>query len=189
MPISPVLTYCFDFSATCGDQRRRRKESWSGWRSHCTMPCARLQKCIVRYNKLLLHLHTSSCPPKDGRYLISTFKLKLGSYISALQVRSYIRKYAKPGVAMVDICETLEDMVRKLIVENGLKAGIAFPTGCSLNWYKRIPFTARNFLPSFFLSMHKFLGPIFSHLCVCTGLQLTGRPILAIRPCFSTMMS
>ncbi|OAE20567.1 hypothetical protein AXG93_3873s1250 [Marchantia polymorpha subsp. ruderalis] len=50
------------------------------------------------------------------------------------QVRSYIRKYAKPGVAMVDICETLEDMVRKLIVENGLKAGIAFPTGCSLNW-------------------------------------------------------
>ncbi|KAG6544406.1 hypothetical protein Mapa_014240 [Marchantia paleacea] len=50
------------------------------------------------------------------------------------QVRSYIRKYAKPGVAMVDICETLEDMVRKLIAENGLKAGIAFPTGCSLNW-------------------------------------------------------
>ncbi|BBN17335.1 methionyl aminopeptidase [Marchantia polymorpha subsp. ruderalis] len=50
------------------------------------------------------------------------------------QVRSYIKKYAKPGVAMVDICETLEDMVRKLIVENGLKAGIAFPTGCSLNW-------------------------------------------------------
>ncbi|KAG6544363.1 hypothetical protein Mapa_014197 [Marchantia paleacea] len=49
------------------------------------------------------------------------------------QVRSYIRKYAKPGVAMVDICETLEDMVRKLIAENGLKAGIAFPTGCSLN--------------------------------------------------------
>lgn len=46
-----------------------------------------------------------------------------------------MRTYAKPGVAMVDICETLEDMVRKLIVENGLEAGIAFPTGCSLNWY------------------------------------------------------
>jgi len=26
-------------------------------------------------------------------------------------------------------------MVRKLISENGLQAGIAFPTGCSLNWY------------------------------------------------------
>ena len=51
-----------------------------------------------------------------------------------LQVRKYMRTYAKPGVAMVDICETLENMVRKLISENGLKAGIAFPTGCSLNW-------------------------------------------------------
>ncbi|KAL2612746.1 hypothetical protein R1flu_024438 [Riccia fluitans] len=50
------------------------------------------------------------------------------------QVRTYIRKYAKPGVAMVDICETLEDKVRQLIDANGLKAGIAFPTGCSLNW-------------------------------------------------------
>jgi methionyl aminopeptidase len=35
---------------------------------------------------------------------------------------------------MVDLCETLENMVRRLIAENGLKAGIAFPTGCSLNW-------------------------------------------------------
>eukprot|EP00897_Mesotaenium_endlicherianum_P002570 jgi/Mesen1/2340/ME000155S01429 len=50
------------------------------------------------------------------------------------QVRKYMRTYAKPGVAMVDICETLENMVRKLIVENGLQASIAFPTGCSLNW-------------------------------------------------------
>ncbi|XP_024402792.1 methionine aminopeptidase 2B [Physcomitrium patens] len=50
------------------------------------------------------------------------------------QVRKYIRTYAKPGVAMVDLCETLENMVRRLISENGLKAGIAFPTGCSLNW-------------------------------------------------------
>eukprot|EP00271_Cylindrocystis_brebissonii_P018170 TRINITY_DN5030_c0_g1_i3.p1 TRINITY_DN5030_c0_g1~~TRINITY_DN5030_c0_g1_i3.p1 ORF type:complete len:434 (+),score=100.85 TRINITY_DN5030_c0_g1_i3:117-1304(+) len=50
------------------------------------------------------------------------------------QVRKYIRTYAKPGVLMTDICETLENMVRKLIKENGLNAGIAFPTGCSLNW-------------------------------------------------------
>ncbi|KAI5071664.1 hypothetical protein GOP47_0013915 [Adiantum capillus-veneris] len=50
------------------------------------------------------------------------------------QVRKYIREYVKPGLAMVDICETLENMVRKLIAENGLRAGIAFPTGCSLNW-------------------------------------------------------
>lgn len=36
---------------------------------------------------------------------------------------------------MTDLCETLENTVRKLISENGLQAGIAFPTGCSLNWY------------------------------------------------------
>jgi methionyl aminopeptidase len=39
----------------------------------------------------------------------------------------------KPGMLMIDLCETLENMVRKLIKENGLQAGIAFPTGCSLN--------------------------------------------------------
>lgn len=50
------------------------------------------------------------------------------------QVRKYIRNYVKPGIKMIDLCETLENMVRKLIRENGLQAGIAFPTGCSLNW-------------------------------------------------------
>lgn len=50
------------------------------------------------------------------------------------QVRKYMRNYIKPGILMTDMCETLENMVRKLIQENGLQAGIAFPTGCSLNW-------------------------------------------------------
>ena len=50
------------------------------------------------------------------------------------QVRKYIRSIAKPGMLMTDLCETLENTVRKLILENGLQAGIAFPTGCSLNW-------------------------------------------------------
>lgn len=49
------------------------------------------------------------------------------------QVRSYVRTIAKPGIAMVDMCEALEGSVRSLIQENGLAAGIAFPTGCSLN--------------------------------------------------------
>ncbi|KAK3428476.1 hypothetical protein EUGRSUZ_E00006 [Eucalyptus grandis] len=50
------------------------------------------------------------------------------------QVRKYIREILKPGMLMTDLCETLENTVRKLISENGLQAGIAFPTGCSLNW-------------------------------------------------------
>ncbi|PRW56403.1 methionine aminopeptidase 2B-like [Chlorella sorokiniana] len=50
------------------------------------------------------------------------------------QVRSYVQTIAKPGILMSELCEKLEDSVRKLIDENGLNAGIAFPTGCSLNW-------------------------------------------------------
>ncbi|KAI3888531.1 hypothetical protein MKW92_035060 [Papaver armeniacum] len=50
------------------------------------------------------------------------------------QVRKYMRSIIKPGILMIDMCETLENTVRKLISENGLQAGIAFPTGCSLNW-------------------------------------------------------
>ncbi|XP_044345863.1 methionine aminopeptidase 2B-like [Triticum aestivum] len=50
------------------------------------------------------------------------------------QVRKYMRSIVMPGMLMVELCETLENLVRKLIKENGLQAGIAFPTGCSLNW-------------------------------------------------------
>lgn len=50
------------------------------------------------------------------------------------QVRKYMRGVVKPGMPMTEICETLEDMVRKLISAEGLAAGIAFPTGCSLNY-------------------------------------------------------
>eukprot|EP00955_Chlamydomonas_euryale_P097633 365087-Chlamydomonas_euryale.AAC.10 len=35
---------------------------------------------------------------------------------------------------LIDMCERLEDSMRKLIEECGMDAGIAFPTGCSLNW-------------------------------------------------------
>jgi len=56
----------------------------------------------------------------------------------AAEVHRTVRKFMvkeviKPGVRLIDMCETLEDMARKLIVENGLEAGLAFPTGCSVN--------------------------------------------------------
>ncbi|KAF7132944.1 hypothetical protein RHSIM_Rhsim09G0000700 [Rhododendron simsii] len=50
------------------------------------------------------------------------------------QVRKYVKGILKPGMLMIDLCETLENTVRKLVSENGLEAGVAFPTGCSLNW-------------------------------------------------------
>uniref|UniRef100_A0A3B1JW80 Methionine aminopeptidase 2 n=1 Tax=Astyanax mexicanus TaxID=7994 RepID=A0A3B1JW80_ASTMX len=49
------------------------------------------------------------------------------------QVRKYVMSWIKPGMTMIEICEKLEDCSRKLIKENRLNAGLAFPTGCSLN--------------------------------------------------------
>ncbi|GIY60330.1 methionine aminopeptidase 2 [Caerostris darwini] len=49
------------------------------------------------------------------------------------QTRQYMRNYIKPGMTMIEICEELEKTARALISENGLEAGLAFPTGCSLN--------------------------------------------------------
>jgi len=49
------------------------------------------------------------------------------------QTRQYIRDYIKPGMSIIQIGGELEVTARKLIKENGLNAGLAFPTGCSLN--------------------------------------------------------
>lgn len=49
------------------------------------------------------------------------------------QTRQYMRNYIKPGMTMIQICEELEKTARSVIAENGLQAGLAFPTGCSIN--------------------------------------------------------
>ena len=49
------------------------------------------------------------------------------------QVRKYARRTIRPGMAMTDIANHIEDTVRALVEENGLEAGIGFPTGLSLN--------------------------------------------------------
>jgi methionyl aminopeptidase len=49
------------------------------------------------------------------------------------QVRKHVQKTVKPGMSMIEICEMVENGTRTLIEENGLEAGIGFPTGCSLN--------------------------------------------------------
>ncbi|RUO96714.1 peptidase M24, structural domain-containing protein, partial [Jimgerdemannia flammicorona] len=49
------------------------------------------------------------------------------------QVRKYARKTIKPGMSMIEICELIENGTRTLVEENGMEAGIGFPTGCSLN--------------------------------------------------------
>lgn len=44
-----------------------------------------------------------------------------------------MQKWIKPGMTMIEICEELERCSRLSIGENGLQAGLAFPTGCSRN--------------------------------------------------------
>ena len=39
------------------------------------------------------------------------------------QTRQYMQHFIKPGMKLIDICERLEDTARKLVGENGLKAG------------------------------------------------------------------
>lgn len=48
-------------------------------------------------------------------------------------VRRHVQNTVKPGMSMIEVVELVENNVRSLIKENGLNAGIAFPTGCSLN--------------------------------------------------------
>jgi methionyl aminopeptidase len=49
------------------------------------------------------------------------------------QVRAHARRIAVPGVSLTHLCEEVENGVRALIEAQGMDAGIAFPTGCSLN--------------------------------------------------------
>lgn len=49
------------------------------------------------------------------------------------QVRAYTQSIIKPGMKLIDMCEIIEETNRRLVKENGLQAGIGFPTGCSLN--------------------------------------------------------
>lgn len=49
------------------------------------------------------------------------------------QTRQFMQGWIEPGMKMIDICEKLESISRATIVENGLRSGLAFPTGCSLN--------------------------------------------------------
>lgn len=48
-------------------------------------------------------------------------------------VRKAARQFIKPGLTLTEIAEYIEDGTRALVEENGLEAGIAFPTGLSRN--------------------------------------------------------
>mmetsp|Transcript_11394 Transcript_11394/g.16868 ORF Transcript_11394/g.16868 Transcript_11394/m.16868 type:complete len:355 (-) Transcript_11394:67-1131(-) len=47
--------------------------------------------------------------------------------------RRWLQENAKPGANLKTLCEGLEERTRRLVKAKGLKAGIGFPTGCSVN--------------------------------------------------------
>jgi len=49
------------------------------------------------------------------------------------QVRAHAQSFIQPGIDLADMCERIEECNRRLVKENGLEAGIGFPTGCSIN--------------------------------------------------------
>jgi len=49
------------------------------------------------------------------------------------QVRKYVQGIVRPGLALTELVESLEKASRTLIEADGLKQGIAFPTGVSIN--------------------------------------------------------
>ncbi|KNH06716.1 methionyl aminopeptidase 2 like [Perkinsela sp. CCAP 1560/4] len=59
-------------------------------------------------------------------------KLRKGAEVHR-QVRTWTQGWIKPGMRMIDITDHIEDYLAFLIEKDGIKAGQAFPTGCSLN--------------------------------------------------------
>ncbi len=49
------------------------------------------------------------------------------------QVRRFAQEMIKPGVKLIDICNTVENRIIKLCGENNFNSGIGFPTGLSIN--------------------------------------------------------
>ncbi|ORM41175.1 Methionine aminopeptidase 2B [Babesia sp. Xinjiang] len=49
------------------------------------------------------------------------------------QVRRYIQSVLRPGISLIDLVNAVETKCKELNAADGLKAGWAFPTGCSLN--------------------------------------------------------
>ncbi|KAA3681033.1 methionyl aminopeptidase [Paragonimus westermani] len=75
---------------------------------------------------------SEECKARDMAHLETYQDFREGAEVHR-QTREHIKKWLRPGVTMIELCEELERTSRALIKERDLKAGLAFPTGCSLN--------------------------------------------------------
>ncbi|CAH8476214.1 unnamed protein product [Schistosoma turkestanicum] len=75
---------------------------------------------------------SEECKARDSAHVEIYQQFREGAEVHR-QTRNYIKKWIRPGVRLIDMCEELERTSRALILERGLDAGLAFPTGCSIN--------------------------------------------------------
>jgi methionyl aminopeptidase len=82
-------------------------------------------------------LSTTRTTGEEARYLERLHSDLYESMREAAEVHRQVRAYAhsiiKPGLRLADMCESIENMVRRLVGEDGPRRGMGFPTGCSLN--------------------------------------------------------
>lgn len=130
---SRALTLCAG-AVSDGGKPQRRSAPLRQWRVPLSMRSGRQQRCTDRCRLSPHPVQSSDSGEVHKQVGIDAQRPSANELHGCLQVRSYIRGIAKPGIAMTELCERLENSVRQLIAENGLEAGIAFPTGCSLNY-------------------------------------------------------
>jgi len=73
----------------------------------------------------------------EAKALEATFEdmyrdIRIGAEVHRT-TRQYFQKWVRAGTSCMDMVNTIENMNRTLIKESGLDAGLAFPTGCSIN--------------------------------------------------------
>ena len=69
---------------------------------------------------------------KEGLFESDYKKLRRAAEVHR-QTRKFAQSWIRPGMKIMDITNTIEETNRRLIEASGLDAGIAFPTGASLN--------------------------------------------------------
>lgn len=83
---------------------------------------------ILNYDKTLKSIHNFD-DAKSPNYI---YDLRRAAECHKM-VRKYIQGILKPDMKILDICNLIENKITELTKENNLTAGIAFPTGVSLN--------------------------------------------------------
>ncbi|VDQ11687.1 unnamed protein product [Trichobilharzia regenti] len=88
--------------------------------------------CFYPSRTALNRTTSEECKARDSAHIEIYQNFREGAEVHR-QTRNHIKKWIRPGVRLIDMCEELERTSRALILERGLTAGLAFPTGCSIN--------------------------------------------------------